>query len=79
MLSFIDNLHEVFLSFFYRCFHLSFKLETFLPFKDIDECKDNLTNTCDKVNGECINLEGDYRCECNSGWTGNGTYCTGEQ
>ena len=46
--------------------------ETFFNL-DINECADNPCNQ----NANCINNEGSYLCECNTGYTGNGTNCTG--
>ena len=40
---------------------------------DVDECLDFL---CDP-NSLCNNLNGSYQCECNDGFTGNGTVCEG--
>ena len=40
---------------------------------DIDECKDY---PCD-VNANCTNSDGSYACDCNDGYEGNGTRCTG--
>ena len=40
---------------------------------DIDECKIG-THDCD-LNATCHNTNGSYLCECNVGYTGNGTYC----
>ena len=34
----------------------------------MDDCHDNAT---------CNNNNGSYSCNCNSGYTGNGTYCQG--
>ena len=31
---------------------------------------------CD-VNAKCTNTVGSYLCECNDGYSGNGTYCSG--
>ena len=35
---------------------------------DVDDCHDNAT---------CNNNNGSYSCTCNTGYTGNGTYCEG--
>ena len=42
---------------------------------DIDECTD-MSNDCDP-NASCANSPGNFTCTCNSGYTGNGTSCTG--
>ena len=38
-------------------------------FVDIDECE---SNPCEN-DGTCIDMEGEYECECESGYTG--THC----
>lgn len=43
---------------------------------DIDECSANGTVICHN-NATCDNTEGSYQCICKSGFTGNGTNCTG--
>ena len=43
---------------------------------DINECETG-TAECD-VNAACINTVGSYRCECESGFTGDGKSCVGE-
>ena len=43
-------------------------------FPDIDEC--SISAPCD-TNAQCLNTPGSYNCSCNSGYTGNGTHCTG--
>ena len=42
-------------------------------FPDINECS---ISPCD-TNARCTNTPGSYNCSCNSGYTGNGTHCTG--
>lgn len=42
---------------------------------DIDEC---LANPCD-VNAKCINTKKSYRCECNTGYSGDGFTCIGNK
>lgn len=44
------------------------------PFTDIDEC---LANPCG-YNANCTNTNGSYFCECQTGYEGNGTNCTGK-
>ena len=43
---------------------------------DIDECTDDADN-CDAY-ATCTNTVGNFTCACNSGFTGNGTTCTGK-
>ncbi|KAK3100523.1 hypothetical protein FSP39_021282 [Pinctada imbricata] len=40
---------------------------------DIDECTTN-NHTCGS-NSHCVNTNGSYRCDCDSGWTGTGGSC----
>ena len=42
---------------------------------DVNECERNLSQC--HVNGNCTNTEGSYTCECNDGFEGDGTNCTG--
>ena len=42
---------------------------------DINECIVD-TNNCD-VNAACINTVGSFLCECNPGFSGDGTSCQG--
>ena len=44
--------------------------------EDIDECIDE-TDDCDD-NAICINTDGSFTCECESGYTGNGRICEGK-
>ena len=48
-----------------------------LLYADIDECSSADLNTCDTENGTCVNTVGSYTCECNNGFTGDGSACTG--
>ena len=43
-------------------------------FLDINECFSNLLNECHE-HATCVNSEGNYSCNCNSGYQGNGTFC----
>lgn len=42
---------------------------------DINECEG--TNNC-HADSSCIDTLGSYYCTCNSGFSGNGTYCEGK-
>ena len=42
---------------------------------DVDECSEN-THDCDS-NADCTNTDGSYNCACKTGWSGDGTSCTG--
>ena len=41
---------------------------------DIDECQS--ANICD-IHAECINTAGNYSCDCNTGYSGDGVNCSG--
>ena len=43
---------------------------------DINECEDE-PEICG-INANCTNTIGSYMCSCSSGYTGDGTMCTGE-
>ena len=62
------------LSFFFFPF-LIFLLFVLLLFLDIDEC---LSTPCDP-NASCLDNQGSYDCQCNSGYSGNGFTCAGKQ
>ena len=51
-----------------------------LNYLDKNECDDGVnplgTHNCDG-NATCTNTEGSYSCECNGGYTGDGTSCDG--
>ena len=44
-------------------------------FTDINECIDS-TNNC-HGQATCTNTAGSFICDCNDGYTGDGTTCTG--
>jgi hypothetical protein len=46
-----------------------------VSFSDDDECTLN-TDNCD-TNAACTNTAGSFTCACNSGYSGDGTTCTG--
>ena len=43
---------------------------------DINECTTD-ADDCDP-NALCIDTDGSFNCTCSSGYTGNGTSCTGK-
>ena len=43
---------------------------------DIDECAKSIHNC--HLNSTCTNTNGTFLCMCNSGFTGNGTFCKGK-
>ena len=45
---------------------------------DVDECSDPSLNSCDLVNGQCINAYGFYTCHCNTGYEGVRGICVGK-
>ena len=45
---------------------------------DINECSVPSLNSCDLVNGYCLNGFGDYACRCNVGYEPNGWTCAGK-
>lgn len=71
-LTHIGILMLFFLYVFLRCYFL-FVDSLFTP--DVDECAAE-SSECD-VNAECVNVPGSFNCTCKTGFTGNGTICTG--
>ena len=55
---------------------LSFILYTPFDSTDINECSSGGNDCHDDAT--CTNLVGSYKCTCNSGFRGAGSYCTGE-
>ncbi len=49
----------------------------FSLFTDDDECMDNTDNCADTA--ECENTIGSFICTCNTGFTGDGVTCEGEE
>jgi len=47
-------------------------------FSDIDECTTG-SNNCAVGTATCTNIPGSFTCACNSGYSGNGVICTGEE
>ena len=48
-----------------------------LLFLDINECINANGNNCHE-NAICTNTNGSFTCQCESGYTGNGTTCNGK-
>ena len=46
-------------------------------FLEMIKCNSTESDTCDK-NAVCIKIGNDINCECVSGYTGNGSDCTGK-
>ena len=44
---------------------------------DINECSNVEENNCHE-NAICTNTNGSFTCQCQNGYTGNGTTCTGK-
>ena len=42
---------------------------------DVDECSEE-SDDCDS-NADCTNTDGSFTCVCKTGWTGDGTTCSG--
>ena len=55
----------------FSAFYEQFRVNFSFSFEDINEC---LSSPCD-VNAICTNTEGSFVCECNSGYSGNGSNC----
>ena len=67
----------------YNCMFSNWLLHIFLSTSfclslDINECSDPDLNVCDTEYGTCNNSVGSYSCQCNIGFTGNGSVCTGK-
>ena len=45
-------------------------------FTDVDECEMS-PSPCDENSADCINMDGNFTCECRPGYTGYGLECTG--
>ena len=45
-----------------------------LYYTDVNECDLSYCHT----SAACTNTLGSYNCQCNSGYTGNGTFCEGK-
>ncbi len=43
---------------------------------DVDECQNSTLNDCSQY-ADCTNLDGTFACDCQLGFSGNGTFCTG--
>ena len=60
--------------FIFSCFILTSVFIIFI-ITDRNECN-TTTHGC-HVNASCNNFDGSYFCQCNQGFTGNGTHCNG--
>ena len=49
----------------------------FLYHADVNECEAGTADCHD--NADCANTKGSYNCSCKTGFTGNGTNCTGKK
>lgn len=57
-----------------KCLSLALNIVSFrFSSADINECT---SSPCD-ANAKCSNTIGSYTCQCNSGYSGNGSACTG--
>ena len=45
-------------------------------FTDINECSSSATNNCHQY-ADCHNSDGSFHCTCRSGYSGDGSSCTG--
>lgn len=54
-------------------------LASVTPILDIDECANPVLNNCDPAFAKCINSDGNYTCECRSGYQLEGTNCRGRR
>ena len=54
-----------------------YKVIPLLYYTDVDECSDTQFNSCSE-NSKCVNAIGNYTCQCNEGYDGNGFNCSGE-
>ena len=48
----------------------------FYSYPDINECESEMANDCDG-SAECMDTVGSYKCNCRSGYEGDGFICTG--
>ena len=59
-----------------RVLNRFFVTGVFVFLSDVNECTEG-THLC-STNAVCINQVGTYACTCKSGFSGNGSICTGE-
>ena len=50
---------------------------TFCKNADINECETQ-NDTCSDESAHCVNSVGNYSCQCNPGFTGDGYNCSGK-
>ena len=53
-------------------------MKNLLSTSDINECEDDAQNNC-HANASCTNTVPGFICECNDGFTGDGTMCDGKK
>ena len=53
-------------------------LKVSVSFADVDECA-TATHDCTAANAVCANTPGDFVCECDSGYSGNGLVCDSDK
>ena len=69
------NVKVILQKFMYTCFHITFT-GFYHIYIDEDECEFEELNECHEK-AICNNTFGSYDCICITGYTGNGTHCTG--
>ena len=52
-------------------------MPTMYTHADIDECV-SLNETCLDENAHCVNSVGNFSCQCDPGFTGDGYNCSGQ-
>ena len=64
---------DIFVMVSFNCIYLHFSNPSG---SDINECASNNNNCHDEAS--CTNSIGSFDCNCNNGYFGNGTFCSGE-
>ena len=64
---------------------LTCNVEDFHLYISLSLCPSVAFNVCEHpslvdchVNADCVDIVGDYECHCTTGYTGNGTHCSGK-